>query len=378
MNKLHFLAACLLTYVQAFAQNPCTVTGGSPLFWSGNGSGISCAEGGNAVGKSSVIIPAGFTVTFDDGSDTWTGPAIQVYGTLNFFANPTTTINSSLVVNGGGLVNITGKLALGSGTPGCAYNLIIRSGGKIDVASTGSDRLTVCGTEIMKGAGGCNDCGGTNSGQCPYAPQNQPYCEPTGGFTGPSGYDDGGFDATLPVKLMYLLAEAKDEKVSLFWATSAEENFYKFIVQRSVDGTNFEDIGEVNGKGFNIYGTETEYSFVDDRPNLGYNYYRLKAIDLDETYEYFGVKAVKVQGTKAVSVFPNPVSGRTIYFETNFSAQESDRVVLTNQFGAEIFNAAANGLGDHIVLGEAPAAGIYVLRYVGEDFEKTARVIIKN
>jgi hypothetical protein len=90
------------------------------------------------------------------------------------------------------------------------------------------------------------------------------------------------------------------------------------------------------------------------------------------------VKAVKVQGTKAVSVFPNPVSGRTIYFETNFSAQESDRVVLTNQFGAEIFNAAANGLGDHIVLGEAPAAGIYVLRYVGEDFEKTARVIIKN
>lgn len=373
MNKLHFLALFVLTYASAYSQT-CTVTGTSPLGWPTNGSGIVCAEGGNAVGKTTLVIPAGFTVNLNDNGDTWTGTSIEVYGTLNVPANP--TLMSSLVVNSGGLVNISGKLALGTTGGGCAYTLIVRAGGRVDVSGTGSDRVSICGNEVMKGNGGCEDCNGTFSGQCPYT--NKPYCEPPGGFTGPSGYDDGGYNSTLPVKLLYFLTDLRDESVRLFWATSLEENFYKFMVQRSVDGLTFEDIGQVDGKGFNIYGTETEYSFVDEHPNLGYNYYRLKAVDLDEAFEYFGVKAVNVKGAKALSIFPNPVSGQTISFQTNFSTQESDRVVLTDQLGVEVFNAPASGAQNQIVLAEKPAPGIYMLRYIAEDFEKTARVIIKN
>jgi hypothetical protein len=375
MNKLHFLALLVLAYAPAFSQT-CTVTG-SPINWPTNGAGIVCAEGGNAVGKTKVIIPAGSTVTFNDATDTWTGPSLEVYGTLNFFANPTTTLSSSLVVNNGGLVNIIGKLALGSGAAGCTYTLIIRTGGRIDVGGTGTDRLQVCGTDIMKGGGGCNSCGGTNSGACPY--NGSPYCEPAGGFTGPSGYDDGGYNSTLPVKLIYFLADYKDEQVHLMWATSVEENFYKFIVQRSTDGLTFEDIGDVAGRGFNIYGTETEYAFADVRPSLGRSYYRLKAIDVDETFEYFGVKSVKVEGRKTISVFPNPSSGRVIGFTTNFSPDESDRVILIDQLGNEVFSDLASRIDNSsIVLSNELRPGVYMIRYVSKQFEQTARVIVRN
>jgi hypothetical protein len=228
----------------------------------------------------------------------------------------------------------------------------------------------------MKGAGGCNDCGGTNSGTCPY--DGSPYCEPAGGFTGPTGYDDGGYNAALPVKLMYFLADYRDEEVNLMWATSVEENFYKFVVQRSVDGLAFEDIGEVDGRGFNIYGTETEYTFADSQPLLGRNYYRLKAVDLDESVEYFGVKLVNVKGGKTLAVFPNPASGRVISFSTNFSPEESDRVMLVDQLGNEIFSDLASRVGNSIVLTNELRSGVYMIRYVSKEFEQTARVIVKK
>ncbi len=372
MYKLPTLTLYLLSCAVSYAQT-CTVTGTSPLNWPTNGSGIVCSEGGNPVGRATLIIPAGFTVIFNDNADTWTGTTIEIYGTLSVTANP--TINSSIVVNNGGLLSISGKLSIGS-TAGCPYNLIVRSGGTVDVATTGTDRLSICGVEVLKGNGSCNDCGGTNSGQCPY--NGQPYCEPAGGFTGPSGFDGGGYNSTLPVKLLYFLTDIEEEAVRLDWATSVEENFYKFIIERSVDGLTFAEIGAVNGKGFNTYDMESKYSFADEAPLLGFNYYRLKAVDLDETFEYFGVKAVKVSGSKKLVVYPNPSSGQLIGFRTNFGPEESDRIVLTDQLGVEIFSAMANNIQNNFSLPYTPAPGVYMLRYISKEFEETARVVIRN
>ncbi|HEX8039888.1 MAG TPA: T9SS type A sorting domain-containing protein, partial [Chryseosolibacter sp.] len=372
MYKVPTLILFLLAGTLSYAQT-CTVTGTSPLNWPTNGAGIVCSEGGNATGKTTLIIPAGFTVVFNDNGDTWTGTTIEVYGTLNVTASP--TINSSIVVNNGGTLSISGKLALGSSS-GCPYNLIVRSGGTVDVASTGTDRLTICGVEVMKGAGACNDCGGTNSGQCPY--NGQPYCEPAGGFTGPTGFDQGGFNSTLPVKLLFFRTALDGEKVKLDWATAVEENFYKFVIQRSTDGLTFEEIGEVPGQGSNIYGIESQYAFVDEAPLSGLSYYRLKAVDLDESFEYFGVRAVKVIGSRKLVVYPNPSSGNAISFRTNFSPAESDRVILMDQLNSEVFNDLVSQTGSTIVLKNKLTAGIYMIRYVSRDFEQTARVVVRN
>lgn len=370
---LLLIVASSLCLGWATAQTTCTITS-TPLNWVTNGSGVSCAESGNAFGKNVVIIPAGYTVNFNDGTDTWAGTRIEIYGTLNVSTN--VTINSSLIVKTGGRLNITGVLSLGTAA-GCGYYLAVGPGGLVDIGATGSDRLDICGVVMMKGGGACNNCGGfPNQGRCAY--NGQPYCEPSGGFTGQTAYDEFGYNISLPIKLLYFNAGADAETVKLDWATSMEENFHKFIVERSNDGLAFEAIGEVPGKGFNIYDIVSKYSFEDEAPLLGFNYYRLKAVDLDESIEYFGVKAVKLNGSKKLAVFPNPSSGEVISFRTNFSPSETDRIVVLNQLGVEIFNAHASATQNQVSIPGKLLPGIYMLRYVSKDFVQTARVVIKN
>lgn len=213
-------------------------------------------------------------------------------------------------------------------------------------------------------------------------------CEPgstsfSGGGTMTAGGDcTGDFgpecDNFLPIELIYFNASKVENCAVLDWATSMEENFREFVVQRSANGTDFEEIGRVAGKGFNISGIESKYSFTDSHPLRGNNYYRLKAVDLDDQFEYFGVKVVKIVAPRYLTVYPNPSSGGAISFRTNFNPTESARVTIVNQLGVEIFRGTATASEVNIPFDGRLPAGIYFLRYVSEDFEQTARVVVPN
>jgi len=357
---------CKISYSQT-----CTVTGTSPLNWTNPGP--SCVEGGTAGGNSVSVIPAGFTLNFNSNGDTWSGTRIDVYGTLNISFN--VTINSSITVYSGGQVNLQAKLSLGT-SAGCGYTMTIFTGGTVDVGSTGSDRLAICGVDLMKGSGACNDCLGTNSGTCAY--NGNPYCEPASGFVGPLGYTQGGYNGTLPVKLLFFNAALEDEVVVLRWATAMEENFDKFIVERSQTGTDFQPIGEVEGVGRSIYDIETNYALEDKTPLLGFNYYRLKALDLDGTSEYFGVRAVKLIGPKELSIYPNPSSGKSFSFGINFNPSERDQVLLINNFGVELLRLPITETENNISFESDLSPGVYIVKYISSDFELVSRLMISH
>ena len=375
MKKLLFIAAFSLSGVGAFSQT-CTITGVGTTNWSGSGNTIACAEGGNAVGKTTLIIPFGRTIVFDTNTDTWSGTTIEVSGTLRVTANP--VLYTNIRVKSGGLLDLVGKLSLGNTDPACNYSLIVDAGGTVAVGATAADRLDICGKTIMKGGGigACNNCGNTYSGQCPY--NGDPYCQPPGGFVGPSAYDPSGYNPSLPIELAYFNTNAVDEGVSVTWATTIEENFLKFAIQRSSDGITFESIGEVAGQGFNIYEIESKYSFLDEAPLLGINYYRLKAVDLDESFEYFEVKAVRIDAPKKLAAYPNPSSGEMIGFRLNFNPEESDRIFLIDQVGVQVFTAKATETENTIVFTKPLQPGIYTLRYVSRDFEQVTRVVVSH
>ena len=188
----------------------------------------------------------------------------------------------------------------------------------------------------------------------------------------------GGPSCILPVKLSYFNVTLREQTVEINWATIMEEDFRKFVVQRSANGIDFEDIGELPGKGFNIYDIKTRYSFVDRAPLLDKNYYRLKAVDLDDSFEYFQVKLVHVQGVKDLSAYPNPSSGEVISFSFNFAPEESDRIILMDQLGVEVYSAPVSGVTDRIVLQERLAPGIYMLKYRSANSEQVTRILVKN
>ena len=108
----------------------------------------------------------------------------------------------------------------------------------------------------------------------------------------------------LPVELTYFAASKYNQKVMLEWETALELNSSHFIVERSTDGINYIPVGELSAAG-ESYEIQS-YSFIDQNP-LHENYYRLKQVDFDGSYEYSDIVMAivdQVQNDK-LSVFPS-------------------------------------------------------------------------
>ena len=97
----------------------------------------------------------------------------------------------------------------------------------------------------------------------------------------------------VPVELTSFTATSNGKEVILNWSTATELNNQGFEIERSEDNISFNTIGFVPG-----FGTTTEpksYSYSDQSVNSGTNYYRLKQVDYDGSYEYSDVVEVEFQ-----------------------------------------------------------------------------------
>lgn len=107
----------------------------------------------------------------------------------------------------------------------------------------------------------------------------------------------------------FILTPIKNEYFELNWQTASELNNAGFYLQRSTDGTNFEDIGWIAGNGTST--SINKYSFNDKNVevNVGY-YYRLKQIDTDNSFNYSNVLFGKLIGNHfdVLNIYPNPAS----------------------------------------------------------------------
>ncbi len=181
----------------------------------------------------------------------------------------------------------------------------------------------------------------------------------------------------LPITLLYFNGEVAGESVSLTWATSMEEHFDRFVVERSSDGITFTTIGEIPGEGRNIANVVNEYSFEDVFPLQGRNYYRLKNVDIDLKYAYSGIVVVTIEAAKTLAVHPNPAHA-FIHFRINFQPEEGDYVVLINSLGRPVFQRAVTAIEQgEIVLAPEITPGIYVLKYISSKGELFSRVVIR-
>ena len=67
-------------------------------------------------------------------------------------------------------------------------------------------------------------------------------------------------------------------KVYLNWVTKANSNDCVYVVERSVDGDEYEPVGLKEGIGSPI---ELLYSWIDNQPKEGASYYRIKQVNMD-------------------------------------------------------------------------------------------------
>jgi hypothetical protein len=117
---------------------------------------------------------------------------------------------------------------------------------------------------------------------------------------------------TLPVTLSSFIATLNSNSVNIKWTTASEMNVSHFVLERSIDGTNFSEAGLVFAKGNS--NTEINYELSNNISSLATDiiYYRLRIVDIDGKLQYSVVRIVRVSKTGSqafnLTVYPNPVA----------------------------------------------------------------------
>jgi hypothetical protein len=112
--------------------------------------------------------------------------------------------------------------------------------------------------------------------------------------------------APMPVNMILFNAYDYNNIVTLSFSTATEHNNDHFDIERSADGRIFEKIGEVKGAGNSI--VRQDYTYTDQKPLNGVNYYRLKQVDFDGAFTYSPVRSVVFGKAQLVTVFPTPAN----------------------------------------------------------------------
>ena len=87
-------------------------------------------------------------------------------------------------------------------------------------------------------------------------------------------------------------------KTYVRWLVSNDEKDGIFIIERSADGVEFEAMGFKDRVGSPLC-VNLFYSFVDETPIPGENYYRVMTVGTDQTYTYSDVIRVKADVPEA-------------------------------------------------------------------------------
>jgi hypothetical protein len=175
----------------------------------------------------------------------------------------------------------------------------------------------------------------------------------------------------LPIKLMSFEGDQCNDGICLRWATASEENFDKFIVEYSTDGLNYDSVGFVTGAGNSK--VRLDYQFSDSSPTLGKNYYRLKSLDYDLSFEYSHVILIDFAGDKDLVVFPNPIQQNTLKIRANFDLVEGDKVEVFDNLGLKILDFRISDEKNTFRINSNLKPGSYLLRYTSENFSQIVR-----
>ncbi|MCC6726995.1 MAG: multicopper oxidase domain-containing protein [Saprospiraceae bacterium] len=100
-------------------------------------------------------------------------------------------------------------------------------------------------------------------------------------------------------------AHKYEEHVAVYWTHNMGDMTHAYVLERSLDGNEFEAVEELVSKG----GHSTElYNGFDLQPANGDNYYRVKMVRLDGTFRYSEVYLIHYEDVTDYSLFPNPAT----------------------------------------------------------------------
>jgi hypothetical protein len=114
--------------------------------------------------------------------------------------------------------------------------------------------------------------------------------------------------SVVPVILVSFNGKLSGGKALLNWSTSQEINSDYFDVQRSLDGISYQSIGTVAAAGNSS--VPHQYQFTDNNTAAGVNFYRLKIMDKDGSFENSPIVLVRNMESAKIRTWPNPFTDK--------------------------------------------------------------------
>lgn len=143
-------------------------------------------------------------------------------------------------------------------------------------------------------------------------------------------------DIDLPITLISFAAEKEKSGVLISWHTQEELNNYKFYLERSYNGINFETIHSQNGNGTS-YGINS-YTFTDNTFIQNKLYYRLKQVDFDGAFSYSHIMSIALDSFEIIekSVAIKPLENE-ILFSFDYYNSPTTIITLYNNHGHRMY-----------------------------------------
>jgi hypothetical protein len=192
------------------------------------------------------------------------------------------------------------------------------------------------------------------------------------------------FSNSIPVELTSFTAKIISGSIRLDWTTATELNNSGFEIEKRItkDETSepWEKIGFVNGEG-----TSTEihnYSFVDENPEAGKSYYRLKQIDFDGTYTYSNIAEVDFSLPVQFSLeqnYPNPFNPVTS-IKYAISDKQFVQLKIFDVIGNEVATLVdrEQPAGNYEIVFDASrfSSGVYFYKITAGNFIETKKMVL--
>jgi hypothetical protein len=187
----------------------------------------------------------------------------------------------------------------------------------------------------------------------------------------------GSTSVVLPIVFNDFNAIQKGCTAVLNWSTSMERNNDYFQVERSADGRNFKEIGRQDAKGNSDI--LQHYTYTDNAPLAGTNFYRISQVDLDGKHTSTGIKNLYFScDGDGVKVYPT-LSDGTVFVSLpdgyekatlsvfNILSQQLNLSSINNGNGQRLRTIHLNGM----------SAGTYFIRITNGNNVESHKVIYK-
>lgn len=168
-------------------------------------------------------------------------------------------------------------------------------------------------------------------------------------------------NGTLPITLEQFSVVRQNNTDVLSWTATDDDAGDQFIVQRSGDAQHWQNLTTIPAQTLNL-----QYSYTDQTPLDGTNFYRLYLQNKDAQGVYSEIKEIGQGAASGISCYPNPVIN-TINIS---SPKPIGQVTLRDMQGKTILSRTGNAGSNTLQLpaGDLPP-GIYMLKVDGTTFK---------